>query len=257
MKKKDYEALLRAAADGTERTRWRAGCSTPAARGGGVRGPRHRRQGRRDLRDRRTPQPAPGAAWSRCPSRPSASARNGISSATSPHLPAAGEIVLFDRSWYNRAGVEKVMGFCNEAQVQALPEAGAGSSSSCWSTTASCCSSTGWRWTRRSRRSASPNAWRTRSSAGSCRRSTWRRARSTPSTAARAMPCSRPRTRATHPGRGGFQRPEARPPDADPRPARPPADHAVAEEAIDLPPLKGKPGKEKYAGPVKPIRSRY
>ncbi len=29
-----------------------------------------------------------------------------------PHLPAAGEIVLFDRSWYNRAGVEKVMGFC-------------------------------------------------------------------------------------------------------------------------------------------------
>lgn len=29
-----------------------------------------------------------------------------------PHLPAAGEIILFDRSWYNRAGVEKVMGFC-------------------------------------------------------------------------------------------------------------------------------------------------
>ncbi len=29
------------------------------------------------------------------------------------HLPAGGEIVLFDRSWYNRAGVEKVMGFCN------------------------------------------------------------------------------------------------------------------------------------------------
>lgn len=32
------------------------------------------------------------------------------------HLPAAGEIVLFNRSWYNRAGVEKVMGFCTEAQ---------------------------------------------------------------------------------------------------------------------------------------------
>ena len=30
-----------------------------------------------------------------------------------PHLPAAGEMVLFDRSWYNRAGVERVMGFCN------------------------------------------------------------------------------------------------------------------------------------------------
>jgi len=32
------------------------------------------------------------------------------------HLPAAGEIVLFDRSWYNRAGVERVMGFCTDAQ---------------------------------------------------------------------------------------------------------------------------------------------
>jgi polyphosphate kinase 2 len=32
------------------------------------------------------------------------------------HLPAAGEIVLFDRSWYNRAGVERVMGFCSEAE---------------------------------------------------------------------------------------------------------------------------------------------
>lgn len=35
-----------------------------------------------------------------------------------PHLPAAGEIVLFDRSWYNRAGVERVMGFCSEAEYQ-------------------------------------------------------------------------------------------------------------------------------------------
>lgn len=35
-----------------------------------------------------------------------------------PHLPAAGEIVLFDRSWYNRAGVEKVMGYASEAQVK-------------------------------------------------------------------------------------------------------------------------------------------
>ena len=34
------------------------------------------------------------------------------------HFPAAGEIVLFDRSWYNRAGVEKVMGFCTAAQVE-------------------------------------------------------------------------------------------------------------------------------------------
>jgi len=35
-----------------------------------------------------------------------------------PHLPGAGEIVLFDRSWYNRAGVERVMGFCTEAEVE-------------------------------------------------------------------------------------------------------------------------------------------
>lgn len=34
------------------------------------------------------------------------------------HLPSAGEIVIFDRSWYNRAGVEKVMGFCTEEQVE-------------------------------------------------------------------------------------------------------------------------------------------
>jgi polyphosphate kinase 2 len=35
-----------------------------------------------------------------------------------PHLPAAGEVVIFDRSWYNRAGVERVMEFCTEDQVK-------------------------------------------------------------------------------------------------------------------------------------------
>ena len=35
-----------------------------------------------------------------------------------PHLPAAGEVVIFDRSWYNRAGVERVMGFCSEEEVE-------------------------------------------------------------------------------------------------------------------------------------------
>ncbi|MBK1724030.1 polyphosphate kinase 2 [Thiocystis violacea] len=34
------------------------------------------------------------------------------------HFPAAGEVVIFDRSWYNRAGVERVMGFCTEAQTE-------------------------------------------------------------------------------------------------------------------------------------------
>ena len=37
-----------------------------------------------------------------------------------PHLPAAGEMVLFDRSWYNRAGVEHVMGFCTDEQYEAF-----------------------------------------------------------------------------------------------------------------------------------------
>jgi polyphosphate kinase 2 len=40
-----------------------------------------------------------------------------------PHLPAAGEIVIFDRSWYNRAGVERVMGFCSDEQAQAFLKA--------------------------------------------------------------------------------------------------------------------------------------
>jgi len=35
-----------------------------------------------------------------------------------PHLPAAGEIVIFDRSWYNRPGVERVMGFCTDEQAE-------------------------------------------------------------------------------------------------------------------------------------------
>src|SRR5579883_2066351 len=38
------------------------------------------------------------------------------------HLPSAGEIVLFDRSWYNRAGVEHVMGFCSEAEYERSEE---------------------------------------------------------------------------------------------------------------------------------------
>jgi polyphosphate kinase 2 len=39
-----------------------------------------------------------------------------------PHLPAAGEVVIFDRSWYNRAGVERVMGFCTEQQAKEFLE---------------------------------------------------------------------------------------------------------------------------------------
>jgi polyphosphate kinase len=40
-----------------------------------------------------------------------------------PHLPAAGEVVVFDRSWYNRAGVERVLGFCTEEQAKGFLQA--------------------------------------------------------------------------------------------------------------------------------------
>src|SRR3954462_11667291 len=39
-----------------------------------------------------------------------------------PHFPAAGEVVIFDRSWYNRAGVEHVMGFCTNKQYERFLE---------------------------------------------------------------------------------------------------------------------------------------
>src|SRR5271167_4529900 len=40
------------------------------------------------------------------------------------HMPAGGEIVIFDRSWYNRAGVERVMGFCSEDQAKRFSSVG-------------------------------------------------------------------------------------------------------------------------------------
>ncbi len=55
-----------------------------------------------------------------CPSRTSAKATQWYFQRYVAHLPAAGEIVLFDRSWYNRAGVEAVMGYCTPEQTQAF-----------------------------------------------------------------------------------------------------------------------------------------
>ena len=49
-----------------------------------------------------------------------------------PHLPAAGEIVMFDRSWYNRAGVERVMGFATRRSTRSS-SVRRRSSSACWS----------------------------------------------------------------------------------------------------------------------------
>ena len=53
------------------------------------------------------------------------------------HLPGAGEIVLFDRSWYNRAGVEKVMGFCTGEQYERFFEQVPDFERLLWLTTAS------------------------------------------------------------------------------------------------------------------------
>ena len=55
-----------------------------------------------------------------------------------PHLPAGGEVVIFDRSWYNRAGVERVMGFCTEEQTHIDSSSWRPASRRRWSTRASC-----------------------------------------------------------------------------------------------------------------------
>ena len=67
-----------------------------------------------------------------------------------PHFPAAGEVVIFDRSWYNRAGVERVMGFCTEEQASVSCRWSRWSRGR-WSIPASFFSSTGWRSVPRSR----------------------------------------------------------------------------------------------------------
>ncbi len=81
-----------------------------------VRGPRRRGQGRHDQAVHGAPEPARVHGRRAAQADASASAASGTSSATSQHLPSAGEIVLFDRSWYNRAVVERVMGFCSDEE---------------------------------------------------------------------------------------------------------------------------------------------
>ena len=110
-----------------------------------------------------------------------------------PHLPAAGEVVLFDRSWYNRAGVERVMGFATEEQVDSFLR-----SRRRWSgpssTPASSWSSTGWKSAWRSRPSASRSASTTPARSGSSARWTWRRTAAGTTSRGPATPCSRPPT---------------------------------------------------------------
>ena len=170
------------------------------------------------------------------------------------HLPAAGEIVLFDRSWYNRAGVEKVMGFASDAAGQGLPARRRRISSSYWSTTASCCSSTGCAATRHKQEERF--AERLRGSAEGLeavadRPEGARALRAT--TPRRARRCSRRRTPNTRRGRWWIS--TTRSADAstlirdllDRLP-----DTAVEMPKIELPKLKGKPARERY-GVLKPI----
>ena len=83
-----------------------------------------------------------------------------------PHFPAAGEVVIFDRSWYNRAGVERVMGFSTPEQTERFLER-CRPSRRPWSTPGSSCSSTGSRSAPRSRRAASRVASTTPGRSGS------------------------------------------------------------------------------------------
>jgi polyphosphate kinase 2 len=115
------------------------------------------------------------------------------------HLPAAGEMVLFDRSWYNRAGVEHVMGFCSEAEYnrflaqapvfeQMLVEDGM-LLYKYWLAV-----DQQYQEERFAERAADPlKRWK-------LPRSTWRRGPGTTTTPARARPCSKPRTARPRPG---------------------------------------------------------
>ena len=90
-----------------------------------VRGPRRRRQGRHDQALHGAPEPARRRVVAL--EKPSEIERGQwYFQRYIEHLPTRGEIVLFDRSWYNRAGVERVMGFCTEAEydefMRQMPE---------------------------------------------------------------------------------------------------------------------------------------
>jgi polyphosphate kinase 2 len=115
------------------------------------------------------------------------------------HLPTAGEIVLFDRSWYNRAGVERVMGFCSDAEYEEfmrqapeferhLVRSGVHLIKFWFSSAAP------------SSAAASRSARRTRSSSGSSARSTWPRSTSGTTTPAPRRRCSSTPTPPIRPG---------------------------------------------------------
>ena len=116
------------------------------------------------------------------------------------HFPAAGEIVIFDRSWYNRAGVEYVLGFCTPEQHRKFLEVCPTFEKQIIGRAASDCSSTGWRSARTSRSGASRPGSRIRCASGSSAPPTSSRGGSGTSTRAPATRCSRPPTGSSRPG---------------------------------------------------------
>ncbi len=112
------------------------------ARGGPVRRPRRRRQGRHHQALHGTPEPARRA--DRSLEKPSSQEQGQwYFQRYIQHLPTAGEMVFFDRSWYNRAGVEAGHGLLFAAAIPGVHAPGRRSWSACSPTAASCCSSTG------------------------------------------------------------------------------------------------------------------
>ena len=93
-------------------------CDDGRADRGRLRGARRGGQGRHDQAHDRAHQPAHHAASSRCPKPTERERTQWYFQRYVAHLPAGGEIALFDRSWYNRAGVEHVLGFCSPQDYQ-------------------------------------------------------------------------------------------------------------------------------------------
>ena len=174
------------------------GAAAGPARRDHLRGPRRRGQGRRDQAHHRVPEPAPARIVA-LPAPTERERGEWYFQRYIAHLPAAGEIVLFDRSWYNRAGVEHVMGFCTPDEYRRflhqcpiferlLVEDGI------------ILSSTGSPSPTRSRSAASSRASTTRCGAGSSRASTSRPARAGRTSRAPRTRCSCTRTSPRCPG---------------------------------------------------------
>ena len=112
------------------------------------------------------------------------------------HLPTAGEIVMFDRSWYNRAGVERVMGYCTDAEYEDFMVRRR-SSRRCWSIPASTSPSSGSRCRAPSSAPGSRSGSSTRCAGGSSRPTTSRRWIGGRTTRPRRRRCSAAPTRST------------------------------------------------------------